>query len=213
MDGNELLKKLKIPDFKVLGAYRVELLGAAIMLVGVLFFYNSIYKGEQVEFASLKAQIVAKKAEIVTAEAKSKSIAGLKKSVKDSTNKLEREKARLNSLKERLPSTKQISQLLAELSGERRGDKIKIRSIKPMAVEEKGELIRLPFQINLEAGFFSFGNYVERLENLERVMVIENFKLESPDGDPTAGAAGGEFGKPGLVSQVYLSAYILGPIK
>ena len=209
MDGKELISRIKNIDRKSLGAYRIEVLGVAILFVGAIFFYNSIYKGAQKELADLSTQIEVKEAEIVTVQAKNKSIVGLRRSVKDSTEKLERKKARLESLKERLPSTKQISQLLAELSGEGRGDRIKIISIKPMAIEEKGELLRLPFQVTLESGFYSFGNYMERLENLERVMVIENFKLESSDG----AAVTKKSGALSLASQVYLSAYILGPVK
>ncbi|MBE9529426.1 MAG: type 4a pilus biogenesis protein PilO [Proteobacteria bacterium] len=210
MAGNKLIEQIKGIDLKALNAYRIELLGTAIMVGFGLLFHTYIYQGEVDSLKSLKLQIGAKVTEITVVEARSKAIAGLKSSAKRSKAKLERVEARLESLKERLPSTRQISTLLTEISGEGRGDghreNVKVSSIKPMASEEKGELVRLPFQVNLESGFFSFGNYVERLENLERVIVIENFKIEAPES-----AAKEPDGTRTLASQVYLSAYILGP--
>jgi Tfp pilus assembly protein PilO len=206
MAGKKLIEQLKAVDLKALNAYRIELLGAAIMVGFGFLFHTYIYQSEIESLRSLKLQIETKVSEITIVEARSKAIAGLKSSAKRSKAKLERVEARLESLKERLPSTRQIAALLTEISGDGGQQSVKVVSIKPMASVEKGELVRLPFQVNLESGFFSFGNYVERLENLERVIVIENFKIEAlkstakePDGART------------LASQVYLSAYILGP--
>jgi Tfp pilus assembly protein PilO len=206
MAGNKLIEQLKAVDFKTLNAYRIELLGTAIMVGFGLLFHTYIYQSEIESLRSLKLQIETKRSEITIVEARSKAIAGLKSSAKRSKAKLERVEARLESLKERLPSTRQIAALLTEISGDGGQESVKIVSIKPMASEEKGELVRLPFQVNLESGFFSFGDYVERLENLERVIVIENFKIEASES-----AAKKTDGVRTLASQVYLSAYILGP--
>jgi Tfp pilus assembly protein PilO len=211
MAGKGLLDRLRslFPDMKELNTYRIELLGLAILVAFAFFFKSSVYSNQKEQLRNLKLEVSTKESEIIKFEAKSKAIAGLKRNVKKSSEKLQRVESRLASLKERLPSTSQISNLLVELSAEGSPEEVHVVSIKPMALEEKGELIRLPFQVNVESAFFSFGDYIQRLENLERVMVIENFKIEA---NKLGVVEEGKKRHP-LASQVYLSAYILGPGK
>ncbi len=207
MAGKAIIERIRSIDIRALNSYRTELLGVIILVLFALFFNSYIYRSKVEQLSSLSLEISNKESEILKLEAKSKAIAGLEKSVTESGEKLKRVKSRLASLKERLPSTSQMLNLLNELSGEGSGEDVRIVSIKPLASENKGDLVRLPFQVNVESGFFSFGDYIERLENLERVMVIENFKIEA---SAPALSSTGEAKTGRLASQVYLSAYILG---
>src|SRR3990172_7026816 len=110
----------------------------------------------------------------------------------------ENETARLDGLiKAANAQVSHISRLLSDLSDS--GGDVKIVSIKPLAPEDKGELARLPFQINMESRFVSLGAYIERIENLPRLMVIDNITIEPK-----------EEGSRVLNSNLFLSAYVLG---
>lgn len=172
--------------------YLVFLIGIAL----VYFFYlnpRNAKLSQQVErdLQAAHADIDRIKAEIEASE-------GLKKNVDNAVAALKKADEKIKNLGEKLPSKKRVSKILAEIAGYDTSGGVRILSVKPMPMEEKGDLIRLPFQITLEARFHSFGEYLERLENLQRVMIVDNFLIETKDD-----------GKGLLTAQMYLSAYVL----
>ncbi|MEK7680086.1 MAG: type 4a pilus biogenesis protein PilO [Deltaproteobacteria bacterium] len=132
------------------------------------------------------------KTEIQAAENLRKSVAEAAKSLKVADEKL-------RYLQARLPTGKSISTILREISGGDERTGLRIVTIKPLLAEEKGALIRLPFQITMQSRFISFGEYLERIEGIERVIIVDNFMIEAKDDSA-----------PAVTSQVYLSAYIMG---
>jgi len=106
--------------------------------------------------------------------------------------------ARINSMRERLPSNKREAGILADLTRLGGEHGLHITMIRPLPVEEKGELLRIPFQVNAEGGFFELGGYINSLEGLTRVVVVDNFMLEGTDGTDK------------LAAQFFISAYALG---
>ncbi len=117
----------------------------------------------------------------------------------EATDKLSRVEARLRRLDERLPSKKHVSDILARISGGDMESDMRILSIKPLPAEERGGLTRLPFKINMETQYKTFGEYIVRIEKQERQMIVENLMIEIGEGKPTR-----------LNARLFLSAYVLG---
>jgi len=188
----------KLLDFDIhaLDRFRTELIGAAVLIVFTIVFYLGWHSAEN-ETARLDGLIKAANAQVSQIEADASTIEGLDKAVNDAEKNLALLEGKLKAVNERLPSDRHISRLLSDLSDS--GGDVKIVSIKPLAPEDKGELARLPFQINMESRFVSLGAYIERIENLPRLMVIDNITIEPK-----------EEGSRVLNSNLFLSAYVLG---
>jgi type IV pilus assembly protein PilO len=203
VDGRDVLQKLKAADVRALAGYRREILAALILAAFGFFFFKFIYAGGVSSIETTEALIAGSRAEIQRMDAETRAVESLKKTFAETSRKLALVEKRLKSIKERLPTDKQISEILSDISGGDFTAGIRITSVKPMPPEVKGELTRLPFQLTMEGRYVPFGNYLERLENLPRVMAVDNFKVESR-------GTGGVGGSPNLSTQLYLSAYVFG---
>lgn len=190
------LGKLLHFDVHALGRFRFELIGAIVLILFTFVFYLG-WRANGNETARLDGLIKAANAQISQIEADASTLEGLGHAVNDAERNLALLEGRLKAVNERLPSDRHISRLLSDLSDS--GGDVKIVSIKPLAPEDKGELARLPFQISMESRFVSFGAYIERIENLPRLMVIDNISIEPK-----------EEGSQILNSNLFLSAYVLG---
>lgn len=192
------LKGVTDIDLSVLKELKVEIMiGIAFAAAGLIFFKFVYMQGlETAHMADARATDA--RAEITRVKADAQAAEKLLKSVKEASANLSLLEARLNSLRGRLPSDKRIAMILDEITGSNTLKRIRVIAVKPLPPEDKGELIRLPFQISVESGFFDFGGYIEMIEGLPRIIIVDNFMLELKDNDKAA-----------LTSQVYLSAYAL----
>jgi Tfp pilus assembly protein PilO len=190
------LGKLIHIDAKALGRFRFELAAAGALALLTLVFYFA-WQANKNEISRLDNAVKAASAESARIEAEASTAEGLDRAVSDASVSLALLEERLKAISERLPSDRHISRLLADLSES--GQDAKIISIKPLPPEDKGELARLPFQISIESRFSSFGAYMERIENLPRLMVIDNVSIEPREEGSTV-----------LNSNIFLSAYVLG---
>lgn len=184
-------------DLSAVAGFRRELLAALVLVAFGFFFFKFIYAGQKASIRSAEAGITEERAEIQRMEAETRAVETLKKSYADASRKLVRVERRLRSVKERLPGDRQISDILDDIS---RGDYIsgvRIASVKPLPPEDRGEIIRLPFHLIVEGRYVPFGNYIEKVENLQRVMAVDNFKIEASGANSA-----------NLTTQLYLSAYV-----
>lgn len=188
-------QKLNI-DLQRIERFRFELSGA-LVLIALTFVFFVAWRHNRAEIQKLDGMIAAKSAEVARIEAEASTVAGLERAVEEATQNLKLLEEKHRAMSERLPSDGHISKLLADLSDSGHG--VRIVSIKPLAPEDKGELARLPFQINMETRFVPFGAYVERIENLPRLMVIDNITIEPKDD-----------GSNTLNTNLFLSAYVHG---
>jgi len=194
----DFLKRLQEIHLSDLRRFRTEMLGVLILAALTFFFFKVVYSRDVRKVRRAEAQEKSIRADIVRIRAEIEASKRLRKELEAAETTLKMTDERLRNLKRRLPSDKHISRILAEISedGARRG--IHMTSIKPGAPEDRGRITRLPFSLEFKAGFTSFGDYLERIENLPRIMIVDNFLLEA--GGDGAGLLG---------AQVYLSAYIL----
>jgi Tfp pilus assembly protein PilO len=196
---NELVQKtLGSVDFASLRDFTTEILGALILISFTFLFYQSIYlkNSSAIKFTADRADGL--RAEISSIGAEIKASGMLRKRLEEATVNLRKIEVRFEEMKERLPSEKHLSEILEELTLYESSKRVRFLSVKPLPLEDKGEFTRVPFQITMESEFIPFGNYLEGLENLQRVMVVDNFRIETK-----AGA------EPFLTAQLYLSTYTL----
>lgn len=175
---------------------RFEISGALVLVaLTIVFFF--VWRHNAAELGRLDGKIASKEAELARIEAESSNVKGLERAIEEAVKNLRLLEERHRAMNERLPSDGHISRLLSDLADSGHG--VRIVSIKPLAPEDKGEVARLPFQISMESRFAQFGAYVERIENLPRLMVIDNITIEPKDD-----------GSNTLHTNLFLSAYVLG---
>lgn len=202
MNKNDIVNYFNNLDFTLLKRFRREVPFAVALLLLSFVFYRYVYQRNVAVMDQADKNLQAAHAEVDRIKAEIQASESLKRSVDEAAASLKKAEEKFKSLNEKLPSMKRISRILSEIAGQDASGGVRILSVKPLPVEDKGELIRLPFQITLEARFQPFGEYLERLENLQRVMIVDNFLIEAKDD-----------AKGTLTAQMYLSAYVFGPGK
>lgn len=199
MNSRELLDKIRAVDLQPVAHLKREGAFLALLFVLTAVFYRFVYVRGVRELGAMDSQMKSTRIEIDGIKSEIQAAEGLRKSVAEAAKSLKVADEKLKYLQERLPTGKSIAAILREISGGEEKTGLRIVTIKPLLAEEKGALIRLPFQITLQSRFIGFGEYLERIEGLERVMVVDNFMIEAKDDSA-----------PAVTSQVYLSAYIMG---
>jgi len=197
MNKGQLKELLSSVDTTLLKGLKAEFAATAILVVAGLVFFKFVHLEDKRAVEAGARKNAAIRAEITKAGADIRAAQEIRRSLDDAEANLTLLDARLKGLRERLPSDKRLASILSDLtkSGIEKG--LRITAIKPLPAEDKGELLRMPFQINAQGGFFAFGEYIKALEELPRIIIVDNFMLEDADN-------GGS-----LSSQVFISAYAL----
>jgi len=193
-DMQKLLSSLRL---SIADDLKKELMGVALLAAFSLLFYRFIYTGNIREIAGSDLIIINSQKEIAAIKDEIEGSHRLKKSVEDASLNLNRLEARLKNIGERIPSDRNVSGIIAEVSGNDSKTGVHVLGIKPLPPEDKNGLTRLPFLVTVEGRFTGIGDYLERIENMRRIMIIDNFMMEPKGDNPQV-----------LSAQVYLSAYI-----
>jgi type IV pilus assembly protein PilO len=196
--NEDIGKYLASMDLKWIKDLRRQFIAGIILVIASFAFYKFIFIKHKADIAVADTEIRNLASEMSRAGFEAEAIERLKKEIERSAQNQRDIDQRLLSLKERLPSDKRISRIISELSRAESPDGLRIVSIKPLQPEDKGEVTRIPLHVVVESGFIPFGRYMERIEGLQRITVVENFMIEPRD---ETGAV--------LSSQMYLSSYIL----
>jgi len=98
----------------------------------------------------------------------------------------------------KLPSDKHLASLLKGLVDNDIKRGIKFTSLKPLPLEDKGEYFRLPFQITMQARFRPFGEYMERIEEMPRIVTVDNFRIDAEEEQSS------------LTIKLFMNTYVLG---
>ncbi len=161
--------------------YSKELLLVLVILSMSLFYYELFYSQNlelihnlEEDSASFKKEIAILIKEKQLSKRQEESL----KSMKEEYKKLQRKFILTRS---KLPSEKQLSLILKEITNEEAGKDISFMNVRPFPLEDEKEYLRFPFRVDLEAPFFNIIGYVKRLENLERIINISNFRIESEE--------------------------------
>lgn len=196
--NSDIQKLLSSFRLSISGDQRKEIIAIAMVAAFSLLFYRFVYLGNARSIAEADIAAANSRRELTAMKEEIQGAGTLRKLVEDSSLSLKRLEARLRDTKERIPSNRSVSGVIAEISGNDGKDGVRVLGIKPLPPEARDGLTRLPFLVTIEGRFTSIGDYFERIENMRRIMVIDNILLE-----PKAESS------QTLSAQVYLSAYAL----
>lgn len=177
--------------------YRKEILASLIVVASALAYYQLIYSRGREELKRLDSQIEGVKQEIERVSLEVQQNQQIAERLEEVMTNLKQLEERFLITQSKLPSDTQISSVLKGLTSDEMKKTIKFTSIRPLPIEDKKEYFRLPFQITLQSRFQAFGEYMERLEEMPRIVSVENFRVEGKEGEPY------------LTVQLYASTYVL----
>lgn len=195
-DIRDILSRFEINK---INNYRRELLGLAIIIAATFLFYQQIYSKNAAEIKKLDSMEKEMIAEVNRISEEVKETQKSAERLKDAMERLGELESKFMTTKSRLPSDKQLSFILKDVVDEDAKKDIKFTTVKPLPIEDKGEYFRLPFQMAMQTKFYSFGKYLEKIEDMPRIINVENFRIDAK-----------EENQPLLSIQLFMSTYVLG---
>ncbi len=166
-----------ISDLTKVKEHTTEILAVLILLSFTFLYYKAFYVKNHNESRKLSAEVGQIRSDIGKIKAEIKATGTLKTRLDETSLALGRVEREILSISEQLPHQKELSNIISELTRVRAAKSINFLAIKPLAPVGKGKYIQLPFHLSIEGRYFTFGNYLESLERLERVITIDNFKI------------------------------------
>lgn len=182
-----------------IGEYRELAIILTTAVAVAFFFYQYVYLKGAVEIKRLDSQIQETEADAVRISAEVKETQKVAQRLKDAMERLKDMEDRFTVTQSKLPSDRQLSSILKGLVGDDVKKGVKFISLRPLPLEPKGEYFKLPFQTAIHARFQSFGEYLEMIEEMPRIVTVENFRIEAK-----------EESLPLLSMQLFMSTYVLG---
>lgn len=161
--------------------YSKELLFVLVMFSMSLFYYMSFYSDNLKLIQNLDGESAHFKKEIAVLIQEEQLSKRQEESLKSKKEEYKRLQQKFILTRSRLPSEKQLSSILKEITNKKAGENINFVNVRPFPLEDEEEYLRFPFRVDLEAPFFNIIEYVKRLEDLERIINISNFRIESEE--------------------------------
>lgn len=204
-DIKDIISRLDVPAVR---EYRESAIGLLLVVAATFFFYQYVYSKNVVELKRIDSNSQEMAADVNRVSTEIKETQRTAERLKDAMERLKDMEERFTVTQSKLPSDKQLSSILKGLIGDDRKRGIKFTSLRPLPLEPKGEYLKLPFQVAMQARFHSFGEYLERIEKMPRIVTVENFIIETKEeSQPATESAGG---KPNLSIQLFMNTYVLG---
>lgn len=195
-------------DVRAVREYRESAIGLLLIMAATFFFYQYIYSKNVAELKRIDSNIQEMAADVNRVSTEIKETQRTAERLKDAMERLKDMEERFTVTQSKLPSDKQLSSILKGLIGDDRKRGIKFTSLRPLPLEPKGEYLKLPFQVAMQARFHSFGEYLERIEKMPRIVTVENFIIEAKEENQPATESAGD--KPNLSIQLFMNTYVLG---
>lgn len=195
-DIKDIISRLETAGIK---EYRETAIAILLAAAVAFFFYQYIYLKNAAEIKKLDSQMREITADIERVSAEIKETQKIAQRLKDAMERLKEMEGRFILTQSKLPSDRQLSSILKGLVGDDVRKGVKFISLRPLPLEQKGEYFKLPLQTTLQARFQSFGEYLETIEGMPRIVTVENFRIEAK-----------EESRPLLSIQLFMSTYVLG---
>lgn len=204
-DIKDIISRLDVPAVR---EYREAAIGLLLIVAATFFFYQYVYSKNVAELKRIDSNIQEMAADVNRVSTEIKETQRTAERLKDAMERLKDMEERFTVTQSKLPSDKQLSSILKGLIGDDRKRGVKFTSLRPLPLEPKGEYFKLPFQVTMQARFHSFGEYLERIEKMPRIVSVENFRIETKEESQPAPESAG--GKPNLSIQLFMNTYVLG---
>ncbi len=151
------------------------------LIVIVYIYYNYLCLPKKKQAAALQFQLQ----EIETEIQKARTNANYLEEMQKEIAVIEQ---RWNYMKKRIPSKKQFPQILEELAEAATGDNVYYVSIAPEITRRYSAIMiknlnyeKLPIKINLQCRYRDLGNYLYKLDNLYRLIKVEDIELKADE--------------------------------
>ncbi len=150
-----------------------------ILLIGLLYaVYEYGYKPRRKAVGLLKTKLETVTFDLERAKQESANLERLKAT-------FEKVRRQVAAVEEKLPREKGISELLRQLSREANATPIDFVSITPQkGVAGEGILEKLPLEIGIRCGYYGLTKYLQKLENLSRLIDIKRIYIKSDENIP-----------------------------
>lgn len=99
-----------------------------------------------------------------------------------------------------VPENRALSSSLRDLTAPEAGDGVDFLSITPLPAAMRGELLEVPFTLELRGTYLSVVRYLDRIESLPRLVTVQRVALEREPGGT----------KPELRASISAATYTLG---
>ena len=163
---------------------RKKAMAAAVaVILAAFFYYNTLLKAQLARIKELSPQIRDMNLKISNAERELSNIAAYKK-------QYDTLKLKIENYKKRFPYENEIPALLEHLSKTAKDSGVKILAIKPVNPDAKtrqelqqsgGLFLEMPIKIEASSGYHQLGVFINKLENSERFVKVNDFKIAGED--------------------------------
>lgn len=151
---------------------RWALPGIPIILIGVIFYYL-VYNGRAQQINTLQQEVDKMETELVQARLEAARLPELK-------HKHEELETTLSQLVAQLPDTKEIPELLIQISGLGRKSGLEFTLFKPQPEQPKEFYAEIPVDMEIKGGYHDLARFFDWLGNLPRIVNIRNIKIAEP---------------------------------
>jgi Tfp pilus assembly protein PilO len=158
-------------------------LGFVAALVAVFLLFQTFYLAPRVRrIGAAQARVTALAGEIAALQGQVQDKRAAAQREAQVLEAFRRLSARAEQAKRMLPTRESLGALLRDLTepGKRLG--VTVASFQPLPSVDLPRLTRLPFKLRAEGSYRDIGRYLAVLENMDRLVVIENLQLACLDG-------------------------------
>lgn len=145
----------------------------AAVVIPVALFYFLFYKTGADKIASLNKQIVSARTELNKARKTARDLHKYQAEI-------EKTKKEFDLAAVVLPKTKEIPNLLRNISDLGKGAGLDFLSFKPGPEELKDFYAEIPVDIAIRGPYHNMGFFLDQVSKLDRIVVVNNIKMTSP---------------------------------
>ncbi len=145
----------------------------AAVVVPVALFYFLVYKPGEDKIISLNKQIVSARTDLNKARKAARELPKYKAEIEKTRKEFEIAAVVL-------PKTKEIPDLLRNISDLGKGAGLDFLSFKPGAEALKDFYAEIPVDIAIRGPYHNLGFFLDQVSKLDRIVVVNNIKMASP---------------------------------
>jgi len=168
-------------DFSRL-APREKILLIATMVIVLFAAWNYLYLPKSRQVSDARTQIALAQTEIAQLSAQLPEIRKKEEELRLIQEKGEATGAFSSKIGDLMPGGSRLSSLLEEMTRLARMQRVEFISIRPEAIEDRGNYLQLSLRIDMKSRFREMGDYLLMLENLPRAIRVKEVKVETNAG-------------------------------
>jgi type IV pilus assembly protein PilO len=157
---------------------QLRIILSIVIILGIIWGLNEyVFKPQRTALNTMKDKLDIVTFDLKRAKQESENLEKLKK-------ELEKVREQVAFVEKKLPREKEISELLRELSRKAEETPIDFVSITPQPGIREESLERLPLEIEVRSGYYNLTKYLQKLEDLPRLIDIRKIYIKSDENIP-----------------------------